>query len=175
MPTLQEGGLQFNFYPSHEVLKYDASRHFCEVMRLRHRKGADFTAKKAGAHPQILWIIEVKDFRTLTREPRQNNLRNLAQTVFEKVIDTRDGLADAAIHALDAGEKKFARRAAIAGRIRVVLHLEPHTGPHSRLFPGNFSGGVLQKLRQLLRDVDPQPFVLNLASTPRANVPWSVA
>ena len=58
---------------------------------------------------------------------------------------------------------------------RVVLHLEPHEGPHTKLFPRNFSGGVLQKLKQLVKQIDPEPKVLNIANTRWAGVPWTVS
>lgn len=58
---------------------------------------------------------------------------------------------------------------------RVVLHLEPHLGPHTALFPGGFEASVLQKLRQLVKTIDPNPLVLNIATTAKAAVPWTVA
>ncbi|MFZ1403942.1 MAG: hypothetical protein WAW03_12695 [Anaerolineae bacterium] len=48
-------------------------------------------------------------------------------------------------------------------------------GPHSVLFPAGFSASVLQQLKQLVNTIDPNPLVLNIANTPAAGVPWSVA
>lgn len=56
-------------------------------------------------------------------------------------------------------EKDHAAKAVRAGRVRVVLHLEPHDGPHTALFPAGFSASVLQKLRLLTRHIAGTPGV----------------
>jgi hypothetical protein len=56
-----------------------------------------------------------------------------------------------------------------------VLHLEPYAGDTSTLFPSGFAASVLQKLKQLVKNTDPNPLVLNIANTPAAGVPWIVS
>lgn len=84
-------------------------------------------------------------------------------------------MADATRNAADPVEKKLASRANSATGRRVVLHLEPYNGPHSALFPVGFAAGVLQKLKGLMRDVDPNPLVVNIARTRSAGLPWTVS
>ena len=138
------------------------------------QKAVDIVAFDAGTRPTTCWMIEAKDFRVITNPPKPSNIGGLAQTVFEKVQDSIAGLTDAAASATNHTEQSLAQLAMSATGRRVVLHLEPHTGPHTKLFPTNFSASVLQKLRQLVRSIDPTPLVLNIADTPSADVPWTV-
>jgi hypothetical protein len=95
--------------------------------------------------------------------------------VADKASDSLYGLANAAIHAADPSEKSHAANAIAAHSVRIVLHLEPHVGPHTALFPAGFSASVLQSLRRLVKAIDPNPLVLNIANTAAAAVPWAVA
>jgi len=175
MATLQVDTLSFHFQPSIGAQKYDESNHYQMVWRLHGKMAMDVVAQRMGGTPDPLWLIEAKDFRVITQEPEASNLRGLAQTVAAKAVDTLEGLSDAAANAANAAEKEFASRATSAANTRIVLHLEPHVGQHTKLFPRSFSGGVLQKLKQLVQNVDPKPLVLNIADTPRAGVPWTVS
>ena len=175
MATLSVDGLYFTFRPSIAARKYDGSLHYRTIWQHQGQTAVDIVAMKMAAAPDTVWLIEAKDFRVITREPEPSNLRGLAETVATKVVDTLSGLADAAANAVVPEEKEHAVRAMAATRTRIVLHLEPHDGQHSKLFPSNFSGGVLQKLKQLVKGIDPNPLVLNIANTPRAGVPWAVA
>jgi hypothetical protein len=122
-----------------------------------------------------MWLIEAKDFRIITDPPNPCNVTGLPQTVADKAMHTLAGLADAAINATLDSEKNHANIALQVSTKRIVLHLEPHAGQHSALFPINFSANVLQKLKQLVRSIDPNPLVLNIKNTPTSGVPWSVA
>jgi hypothetical protein len=175
MPTLRVDTLSFHFAPSINAQKYDESNHYQMAWRLQGKMAMDVVAMRMGGTPDPLWLIEAKDFRVITRQPEASNLSGLAQTVATKAADTLEGLSDAAANAADAAEKQYASRATSAVKTRIVLHLEPHVGQHTKLFPSSFSGGVLQKLRQLVQNVDPKPLVLNIADTPKAGVPWTVS
>ena len=118
------------------------------------------------------WLLEAKDFRVITTPPKPSNIAGLAQFVADKTADTLAGLAHAQTHASVAGEQQLATAAMASTAKRIVLHLEPHTGAHSALFPAGFAAGVLQKLQQLVLAVDLKPLVLNIANTPAAGVPW---
>lgn len=140
-------------------------------------KAVDVVANGIPAPPALVWLVEAKDFRVITGPPRHSNVAGLAPTVNAKVRDTLAGLS--AIAAGPAANPAHAHATdAIAARAhRVVLHLEPHTvgGGHSHLFPHGFAADVLMKLKQLVRDVDPKPLVLNIRrTTRRAGVPWTV-
>ncbi len=176
MPALLVDNLRFEFQSTHVAEKYDEWDHYKSVWNAAGgRKAVDVVAFRLQSLPPVAWLVEAKDYRTISQPPEPSNLRGLAETVASKVRDTLAGLGDAAANATIAQERDHAQRAIAAGRVRVVLHLEPHAGHHSKLFPDRFQAGVLQKLKQLLRGVDPTPLVLDLASTRRAGVPWTVS
>jgi hypothetical protein len=138
------------------------------------QKAVDVVAVEIGSPPAICWLIEGKDFRVITNPPKPSNIGGLAQLVAGKVQDSIAGLNDAALNATTPTENSLAALAVSATAKRVVLHLEPHVGPHSALFPRAFRASVFQKLKQLVRAIDPNPLVLNIADTPSAGVPWLV-
>ncbi len=174
MTTLPVDSLQFTFAPAVAAQVYDTWQHYQPVWRYADggHKAVDVVAIEDNS---TTWLIEAKDFRIITNPPKPSNVAGLAQTVAGKAADTLTGLADTAVQGIDATEREHAAAALAAPTRRVVLHLEPHTGPRSKLFPTNFSASVLQKLRQLVKPIDPNPLVLNIANTPAAGVPWTVA
>lgn len=127
------------------------------------------------ANSGVAWLIEAKDFRTITRQPRPANLQDLPQTMLAKVTGTLTGLT--AIAAIAGHTLATHAQSSLAKpTTRAVLHLEPHprNGTHSFLFPVEFVLDVKQKLDQVLNQVAPNPLVLSIATTPRAGVPWTV-
>ena len=174
MSTIHVDSLDFTFHPSMYASKYDESSHYLRVCQRQGLKAVDIVAMKMAANPDTVWLIEAKDFRVIRGDPKPSNIHGLAKATHIKVIDTLAGLSDAASDATDAEERLYAERATAGRRKRIVLHLEPHDGTHSKLFPRNFSGGVLQQLKQLVRSIDPNPLVLSISKTPRSRVPWTV-
>ena len=175
MATLRVDSLHFHFWPSIAATKYDESDYYLRVLQQRGRKAVDVVAIEVGADPDPVWLIEAKDFRNIRGEPKKSNTTGLANSVFQKVNDTREGLRDAASNATDPTERQHAQRAITPTHTKIVLHLEPHQGPASKLFPRNLAAGVLQKLKQLVKHIDPEPKVLNIANTRKAAVPWTVS
>jgi hypothetical protein len=176
MPTLKVDSLLFSFDRSVDAQRYDTWSHYLNMWN-KHggEKAVDVVAVGGNAAANAMWLIEAKDFRVISNPPNPSNIGGLAQTVADKVKDTLAGLSHAQTHAVKASEKTHAAAALAAPIRRVVLHLEPHTGTHTKLFPKGFSASVLQKLKQLVKVTDPNPLVLNIASTPMAGVPWTVA
>jgi hypothetical protein len=177
MPTLQVDTLQFVFDPTVSAGNYDQWQHYNIVWNAAPggRKAVDVVAVD-GAPPQSMaWLIEAKDFRVITNPPKPSNIAGLAQFVADKATDTIAGLTHAQNNAAVAGEKQLATDAMNSTDKRIVLHLEPHTGAHTALFPAGFAASVLQKLQQLVQAIDPKPLVLNIANTPTAGVPWTVS
>ncbi len=175
MPAVQVDSLQFNFAPTIQAQRYDMWRHYTTVWNAGGgQKAMDVVAVEIAAAPITTWLIEAKDFRIITSPPRPSNIGGLAQTVADKAAHTLAGLSHAAANATVASERTHAIRALSANNKRVVLHLEPHAGRHSALFPGRFPASVLQKLKQLVRAIDPNPLVLSIANTAVARVPWTV-
>ena len=161
MPTLHVDTLRFDFDANVTAQHYDQSQHYTGVWNAPPggRKAVDVVAVEGSTELVAAWLIEAKDFRVITHPPRPSNIGGLAQAVADKANDTLAGLADASTHATR----------------RVVLHLEPHTGAHSALFPSGFAASVLQQLRRLVKAIDANPLVLNISNTPSSGVPWSVS
>lgn len=177
MPNLQVDSFQYTFLPTIAAQCYDTWQHYTAVWMnvAGGQKGMDVVAVESAAVPTTTWLIEAKDFRVITNPPKPSNIGGLAQAVADKTSDTLAGLEDATSNARVASEKSHATSALAAPAKRVVLHLEPHTGPHSTLFPAGFPASVLQRLRQLVRAIDQNPLVLNISNTPASGVPWTVA
>ncbi len=156
--------------------KYDGWQHYLQVWQNSNggKKAVDVVAMRIQATPATVWLIEAKDFRVITNPPKPSHISGLARDVAEKAADSLLGLEDAAKRAEIPAEKEYAKRAIAAQERRIVLHLEPHVGPHSALFPRGFGAGVLQKLKQLVRSVDPNPLMASIAK-PALGVPWAVS
>lgn len=138
------------------------------------QKAVDVVAVETGIPPSVFWMVEAKDFRVLHNPPKPSNIGGLAQLVADKVQHSIAGLNDAANKAVIPTEKALAKLAVSATTVRFVLHLEPHVGQHTALFPVGFAASVLQRLKQLVQAIDPNPLVLNIVNSSMANVPWSV-
>ena len=146
MPALRVDSLQFNFAPTIQAERYETWQHYTTVWNAPPggQKAMDVVAVESAAAFITTWLIEAKDFRIITSPPGPSNIGGLAQTVADKAAHTLAGLTDAATYAAVASEKAHAASAVSAPAKRVVLHLEPHTGPHSALFPAGFAASVLQ-------------------------------
>lgn len=178
MVTLNVDTLTFAFTGTiADAQIYDKWVHYTTVWNAPPggQKAVDVVAVETGTPPNICWMIEGKDFRVITNPPKPSNIGGLAQFVADKVQDSFAGLNDAANSATTPTEKSLATLAVSATANRIVLHLEPHAGAHSALFPAGFAASVFQKLKQLVRAIDPNPLVLNIADTPAAGVPWAVS
>ena len=174
MATLHVDTLDFHFETWIEAQKYDESAHY-DAFRQGGKRAVDVVAVETGANLQLAWLIEAKDYRVIRGQPKDVLPSEIASDVFRKVSDTMDGLADAAANALDPAEMLHASRAMAAATLQIVFHLEPYQGPATKLFPRDPSANVLDKLKQLFGAVMPTPMVLNIATTRRANVPWTVS
>lgn len=156
MKTIEEGSLAFDFPDTWLATKYDDwvyyRKHF--QSSFGGTKAVDILALRAN---HLFYLIEIKDYRI---EPRQKDME-LAQEVAEKVRDTLAALFAARIVANKDREKDFAERSVKATKIVVILHVEQPTKP-TRLHPIEDTTKLEQKLRQLLRAIDPHPRVTTL-------------
>ena len=164
---IQEDRLVFTFPVDAISSKYDAWSHY------RNQFNSAFGGTKAVdvvyAAADTGWLIEVKDYRV---NPRTKAI-DLADEVALKVRDTLAGLISARLHANDGEEKRVADALLRKRRLRVVLHLETPRS-RSRLRPNAIEPDkVLQKLKTLLRAIDPHPCVVDQHSiAPAMN--WTV-
>ncbi|WP_022949218.1 hypothetical protein [Methylohalobius crimeensis] len=117
----------------------------------------------------VLWIIEVKDYR----RPGSKKPSNLSLDVAKKVRDSIAGLVAAQCNATDQDEKKFARKALRATQLRVVLHVEQPCKA-SKLFPKAVDPSDLKsKLKKLLKAIDPHPEIVDQNNL-KQNMNWTV-
>jgi hypothetical protein len=177
MASLLVETLQFDFPALMAAEKYDGWQHpNVDWVTRAGKKKVDVVALEPVPNTETMWLIEAKDYRVITNPPKPSNLGSLPQTVTQKVNDTLLGLVDTAANGQVPVEKAHASAAMGAATRRVVLHLEPHptTGAHTALFPRNFTANVYQSLKQLVKVIDPNPLVLNIANTPISGVPWTV-
>jgi hypothetical protein len=177
MPTLVVENLTFTFDATVAAGRYDRWDHYRFVWNAPPggQRAMDVVAVESALPSSVTWLIEAKDFRVITNPPRPSNISTLAETVRDKADHTLAGLGHAQTNALLPVEKNLATEALSTATTRVILHLEPHTGLHTALFPSGFAASVYQKLKRLVRHIDANPLVLNIANTAAANVPWTVS
>jgi hypothetical protein len=161
MTDRREGNVVWTFDDDWSAIKYDDWAFYRNQFNscADGNKAMDILALSPQSN--VLWMIEAKDYRINQRNPDKEPL---PMEVAKKARDTLAGLMAAAANAVD-DEKAFARSALAAERLRVVLHLEQPTSP-SRLFPRAFDpSDVQQKMRQLLKAIDPHPQVMATTTT----------
>ena len=167
MATLSEGKLKFAFPDAWIASKYDDWSYY----RNQFQKvcgGAQAVDIVAFGPDRWCWLIEIKDYR----EHQRTKPRDIADEMAGKIRDTLAGLSSGQHLASDAHEKAQARDAVRSIGWRVVLHLEQPKG-HSKLFPRTIKlADVLQKLKQLIKAIDPHPQVVERANS--GHLPWKV-
>lgn len=167
MDPIIEGNLAFTFPNNWQASKYDEWSHYRNqaVKLCGGAKAIDIL----GLEPEAAcWLIEVKDYR----QHQRTKTIDITDEIATKVRDTLAALVGAQHHASDATERQLARTAVRSSSIRVVLHLEQPL-QHSILFPRAISpADVVQRLKQLLKAIDPHPRVVERQSM--AGIPWRV-
>ncbi|HFD86239.1 MAG TPA: hypothetical protein ENJ35_01015 [Gammaproteobacteria bacterium] len=170
MSVFTEGSLVFTFDDQQcQASQYDRwSFYRNQYSKMQYGiKAVDFLCSD---NAQVLWLIEVKDYR----RPNTPKPSNLPHTIASKVLDTLSGLVAAQCNANDAHERQFARQALTSSRLRVVAHIEQPTKP-SRLFPRAVDQADLKsKLKKLVRAIDSHPVVVDHQTLPQ-QIPWTVA
>lgn len=165
---LTEGKLRFAFPDDWQTSNYDDWSHYRNqaISICGGAKAIDILAIESNS---CCWLLEVKDYR----EHRRTKTIDIGDEIAAKVRDTLAALVGAQHHANDANEKAMARKAVRCGAIRVVLHLEQPT-KHSKLFPRAIKPiDVIQRLKQLLKPIDPHPRVIEMKSM--QGIPWKVS
>ena len=168
MPSIVEGNLTFEFSAGWEVSKLDEWSFYENQFRrvCNGTKAVDILA----VEPDLssAWYIEVKDYR----RHRRTKTIGVAEEIACKVRDSLGLVAAAQVRANDASEKGMAGFALRARQINVVLHLEQPVKP-SRLFPREIDlANVQQRLRQLVRAIDPHARVCERAQM--SGCAWTV-
>lgn len=168
MQHLDVDGLKFSFPDDWSIGRYDDWRYYQNQFKRMWNgiKAVDLIAIDHQRH-RTAWLIEVKDYRRNQRTKPSE----LPDEVAEKVFDTLAAMLPAKCWA-QAAEQVLAKQVCGARRLCVVLHLE-QPRKQSRLFPRAFDpANVKQKLRKLLKPVDPHPRVVNNAN---CDLGWQVS
>jgi hypothetical protein len=166
MPTLVEDKLTFEFPAGWNITKYDDWSYYRnQFMKVfSGRKAVDCLAMDPKA---VCWLLEIKDYR---QHPRTKTI-DIVEEIAIKIVDTLAGVLAARFNANDENERSFAESVLKSSRIRVAFHLE-QPAAHSKLFPRRYElPNIQQKLRQLVKAIDPHPKVVAIGSP---GLPWNV-
>lgn len=164
--TITEGLLIFEFPDDFEVSKYDDWSHYRNQFINKcstDNKAIDFLALEE-TH-QTLWLCEIKDFRSTTRNPAKPPLEH---EIAQKVRDTLAGIVSAKFQANNHDEKNFAEKALKCRNIRVVLHIEQPERTRQIYNPSDLQ----DKLKTLLKAIDPRVAITTISK--QSNVPWTI-
>lgn len=167
MLSITEGSLTFQFPEGWHVTKFDEWSFYRNQFQkvCGGSKAVDILAIDPN---RCVWIIEVKDYR---HHPR-TRISDVTEKVAYKVRDSLAALVAARVNANDVGEKDFSKKALNCKDIKAVLHLE-QPAIQSKLYPRPIDPSlVLQKLKQLLKAIDPHPKVLEKGHP--GHMAWSV-
>ncbi|MSP00857.1 MAG: hypothetical protein EXR07_07390 [Acetobacteraceae bacterium] len=172
MPRVNVDGLIFEFHDIWTVSKYDEWRFYRDrlIPTGNDLKAVDLLAigpDRAG------WLIEVKDYTKMEigREDRPP-ASDLARFVARKIFDTLAAILLASMSASDGREKSVALSMTNATRLRVVLHLEQPARKSSVWSRTIDPANIHQKLRRLLKPVDPRVIVASMRQMGRCD--WDV-
>lgn len=165
--SLTEDRLTFTFENGVKATKYDDWSFY------RNQFNNAFSGTKAAdlivIDDSTTWLVEIKDYRQHVR----TKPIDLGDEIAFKIRDTLAGLVSAQCYANEVEEKRLARSALKAKKLRVVLHLE-QPQKQSRLFPRAIDPiSVLQKLKQKLKPVDAHPMVVD-QNTLAPDMNWTV-
>lgn len=166
MPIIHEGNLTFDFPKDWLAEKYDGWSFYVHQFQqvCGGAKAIDILAVNWGI---CCWLIEVKDYR----RGCQTTALSLADAVAQKVRDTLAGVASARIRAT-GNERQAADAGLKCANFRVVLHME-QPATVSAIFPSPINrANVLQRLKQLIKAVDPSPQVVDMRTS--NSLPWTV-
>ncbi|QMT32083.1 cysteinyl-tRNA synthetase [Alysiella filiformis] len=164
--SIDEDALRFTFHSGIQAVKYDDWVHYRNQFQNKcctDNKAVDIIAHNG----QITWLCEVKDFRQGRRDP---NKPPLEMEIAQKVRDSLAGLVSAQFHANEQTEQQFAKDVLHCQSICVVLHIEQSTGQKQQYHLPDLQ----DKLRKLLKAIDPHVLVLN-KDMPHSKIVWQVA
>ena len=159
--------LTFTFPDGWLVSKYDEWSFFRAFQKMKPGiKGIDLIAISPD---NSVWFIEAKDYRKHEREKPIL----LHEEIWKKVYDTLSALLPAKLNSNQSIEQKFAKKILSASSLHVVLQCE-QPQRQSKLFPQSINeADVQQKLKKMLKPIDPHPLVINRNRTHTA-VKWTV-
>jgi len=154
MASVPVDTLTFTFPADWRVSKYDEWT-FYQQHWMRMRNGIRAVDLLAVGPGRTVWLIEAKDYRVHPRAKASE----VSEECACKVFDTLAAMLPARVNGRAPEEVAMAATVLDATQIRVVLHIE-QPAKHSPLRPRAIDlASVRQKLRSLLRAVDPHALV----------------
>lgn len=153
MPILNIDGLQFDFPATWQASKYDEWSFYRNqfIKQGNGIKAVDAVALSGGNEA---FLIEVKDYRhPVTEKPSE-----LPEAVACKVLHTLAAILPARLLANEPLESQLATAILNCGCLKVVLHVENPQNHRRVVDPAD----ILQKLRRMLRAVDPHLKVVSM-------------
>lgn len=168
MPTVVEGRLRFDFHEDWTASQFDKWSFYRNQFQsiCGGTKAVDILAIEPRT---TLWMIEVKDYR----RHRRAKIIDLAEEVALKAKDSLSAIVAASANANDRREREIAAAALKCRQLRVVLHLEQPV-KQSKLFPRAIDPAkVQQRLKQLVKAIDPHPQVVSIGGNNR--YAWSAS
>ena len=167
MNSIDVDSLRFRFPAGWSVTKYDDWSYYRnQFIKLRKGiKGVDLIALDIN---KTVWFIEAKDYRDYKRRKEQP----IDEEVRDKVFSTLAGVLAAKFNANSSEENDLAKKTVTAEKIRIVLHLEQPLTESKLYNPLNTLANVQQRLRSLLKCIDPHLLVVD--SSKMDKLSWSV-
>lgn len=168
---VQEGSVRLEFEEASHVTRYDEWSFFRE--RFKNVAGGSRGVDVVCVAHDTSWLVEVKQRTRYVGDVSMGRFEDAIADASEQARDTLAGLAVAARSA-DGEERRFATEALRTERWRVALHLE-QADKTSRLHPQPYDVlDATNKLRQLVRAIDPRAVVVDSSNTNpnNAHVPW---
>jgi hypothetical protein len=163
MPVLNIDGLKFDFPDTWQASKYD-DWSFYRHQFVRQNDGIQGVDALALSTSNEAFLIEVKDYR----HPETEKPSELPAAVAGKVLNTLAAMLPARLLANDPTERQLAAAILNCSALKVVLHLE-NPQHHRRVVD---PADIRQKLRRLLRAVDPHLKVVSMDNM--QTVAWTV-
>lgn len=164
MPALDIDGLMFTFPDHWEASKYDEWS-FYRNQFSKVRTGIKAVDVIAIDPNKVGFMIEVKDYR----HPDTEKPSQLPAAIADKVLHTLSAMLPAKMHATHPDEKRIAANLLKCDDLRVIAHIELPPRHRGVVDPAD----LRQKLRELLRAIDPHVKVVSTANM--QGLAWTVA
>lgn len=146
MPPLNVDGLMFTFPAGWKMDKYD-NWSFYRNQFSRQNDNIKAVDVLAVSPNQAAYLIEVKDYR----HPDTEKPSDLPQAIAKKVLDTLAAMLPAKLLANTPDEQQLAAAILSCRSLHVVAHIEQPARHQPVIDPADLK----QKLRRLLKAVDP--------------------
>lgn len=163
MPALDIDGLLFTFPNRWNASKYDEWSFYRNQFS---RQGSGIKAVDAIALDtnSVAFLIEVKDYR----HPDTEKPSQLPAAIASKVLHTLSAMLPAKLNATHPDEARLAGDVLKFTSLRVIAHIEQPQRHRGVVDPADLK----QKLRELLRAVDPHVKVVSMSNM--QGLPWTV-